>query len=87
MIVHSSNLLVVKATRNDVSDVIFVKSCIACSEVTISSIPSHLKQLNLYLETAEVMLVLSLFLICAAVNSDEFNLFGLLGCINGWFSF
>ncbi|TMW98135.1 hypothetical protein EJD97_004445 [Solanum chilense] len=60
MIVHSSNLLVVKATRNDISDVIFVKSCIACSEVTISSIPSHLKQLNLYLETAEVALMAGL---------------------------
>lgn len=60
MIVHSSNLLVVKATRNDISDVIFVKSCIACSEVTIPSIPSHLKQLNLYLETAEVALMAGL---------------------------
>ncbi|XP_060209136.1 uncharacterized protein LOC132636334 isoform X3 [Lycium barbarum] len=59
-IVHSSNLLVVKATRNDISDVIFVKSCIACSEVTIPSIPSHMKQLNLYLETAEVALMAGL---------------------------
>lgn len=75
MIVHSSNLLVVKATRNNISDVIFVKSCIACSEVTIPSMPSHLKQLNLYLETAEVILVLSLFLFCAAVNSEEFYFF------------
>ncbi|CAN4096802.1 unnamed protein product [Withania somnifera] len=56
-IVHSSNLLVAKASRNDSSYVIFVKSCIACSEVTIPSIPSHLKQLNLYLETAEVALM------------------------------
>ncbi|XP_055801098.1 uncharacterized protein LOC129870364 isoform X2 [Solanum dulcamara] len=59
-IVHSSNLLVVKATRNDIIDVIFVKSCIACSEVTIPSIPSHMKQLNLYLETAEVALMAGL---------------------------
>ncbi|KAJ8527668.1 hypothetical protein K7X08_015119 [Anisodus acutangulus] len=59
-IVHSSNLLVVKATRNDISDVNFVKSCIACSEVTIPSIPSHLKQLNLSLETAEVALMAGL---------------------------
>lgn len=33
----------------------YVKSCIAFSEVTIPSVPSCVKQLNLYLETAEVM--------------------------------
>ncbi|XP_070033355.1 uncharacterized protein [Nicotiana tomentosiformis] len=59
-IVHSSNLLAVKSRRNDISYVIFVKSCIACSEVTIPSIPCHLKQLNLYLETAEVALMAGL---------------------------
>ncbi|PHT86614.1 hypothetical protein T459_08720 [Capsicum annuum] len=59
-IVHSSNLLVVKATRSGSNYVTFVKSCIACSEVTIPSIPSHLKQLNLYLETAEVALMAGL---------------------------
>ncbi|KAM3320471.1 VPS35 endosomal protein-sorting factor-like isoform X2 [Capsicum chacoense] len=59
-IVHSSNLLVVKAMRSGSNYVTFVKSCIACSEVTIPSIPSHLKQLNLYLETAEVALMAGL---------------------------
>ncbi|XP_019262370.1 PREDICTED: UPF0505 protein C16orf62 isoform X2 [Nicotiana attenuata] len=59
-IVHSSNLLAIKSRRNDISCIIFVKSCIACSEVTIPSIPSHLKQLNLYLETAEVALMAGL---------------------------
>ncbi|PHU22466.1 hypothetical protein BC332_07573 [Capsicum chinense] len=59
-IVHSSNLLVVKATRSGSNYVTFVKSCIACCEVTIPSIPSHLKQLNLYLETAEVALMAGL---------------------------
>ena len=33
----------------------FVKSCIAFSEVTIPSISASPKQLNLYLETAEVI--------------------------------
>lgn len=41
-----------KGARNHIS---FIKSCIAFSEVTLPSISACNKQLNLYLETAEVI--------------------------------
>lgn len=53
-LVHSSNGLAVKALRDAKNHVNFVKSCIAFSEVTLPSISTHIKQFNLYLETAEV---------------------------------
>ncbi|KAI8557561.1 hypothetical protein RHMOL_Rhmol04G0020200 [Rhododendron molle] len=56
-LVHSSNRLAVKAMKDGENHTSYVKSCIAFSEVTIPSVPSCVKQLNLYLETAEVALL------------------------------
>ncbi|KAL1556274.1 VPS35 endosomal protein sorting factor-like isoform X4 [Salvia divinorum] len=56
-LVHSSNNLAVKAMRNGNSSMSFVKSCLAFNEVTIPAIPANLRQLNLYIETAEVALL------------------------------
>ncbi|XP_039026976.1 VPS35 endosomal protein sorting factor-like isoform X3 [Hibiscus syriacus] len=57
ILVHSSNCLATKALKDGKKHTGFVKSCIAFSEVTIPSIPGHIKQLNLFLETAEVALL------------------------------
>lgn len=54
ILVHSSNCLATKALKDGKKHIGFVKSCIAFSEITIPSIPGHIKQLNLYLGTAEV---------------------------------
>ncbi|KAL2476340.1 hypothetical protein Adt_37076 [Abeliophyllum distichum] len=56
-LVHSSNNLAVKAMRYGNNNISFIKSCLAFNEVTIPSIHTHLRQLNLYLETAEVALL------------------------------
>ncbi|XP_022940977.1 UPF0505 protein C16orf62 homolog [Cucurbita moschata] len=56
-LVHSSNGLAVKALKDAKKHGNFVKSCIAFSEVTLPSISTHIKQFNLYLETAEVALL------------------------------
>ncbi|EOY12279.1 Uncharacterized protein TCM_030833 isoform 2 [Theobroma cacao] len=56
-LVHSSNCLATKALKDGKTHLSFVKSCIAFSEVTIPSILGHIKQLHLYLETAEVALL------------------------------
>lgn len=56
-LVHDSNSLAAKALKDGKKHLSFVKSCIAFSEVTIPSISSDIKQLNLYLETAEVALL------------------------------
>ncbi|XAR67433.1 hypothetical protein NMG60_11002197 [Bertholletia excelsa] len=56
-LVHSSNFLAVKAMKDGHQPLSFLKSCIAFSEVTIPSVPSCFRQLNLYLETAEVALL------------------------------
>ncbi|GFP79107.1 upf0505 protein [Phtheirospermum japonicum] len=73
MLVHSSNNLAVRAMRDKNSGISFIKSCMAFSEVTIPAIPTNLRQLNLYLETAEVSLLCGFIshldgLIDAAVN-------------------
>ncbi|KAI3456903.1 hypothetical protein Pfo_013566 [Paulownia fortunei] len=57
MLVHSSNNLAVRAMRDGNSSISFVKACLAFNEVTIPAIPTNLRQLNLYLETAEVALL------------------------------
>ncbi|KAG8386102.1 hypothetical protein BUALT_Bualt03G0114100 [Buddleja alternifolia] len=57
LLVHSSNNLAVRAMRDRNSNISFVKSCLAFNEVTIPAIPTNLRQLNLYLETAEVALL------------------------------
>ncbi|KAJ0045103.1 hypothetical protein Pint_04081 [Pistacia integerrima] len=59
-LVHSSNCLVTKAMKDGRKHLSFVKSCIAFSEVTIPSISTHIRQLNLYLETAEVAMLAGL---------------------------
>lgn len=46
----------------------FVKSCIAFSEVTIPSISACPKQLNLYLETAEVIFCFFFFLVMVQID-------------------
>ncbi|XP_020868718.1 UPF0505 protein isoform X1 [Arabidopsis lyrata subsp. lyrata] len=56
-LVRSSNTLAVKALKAGKKHTNFVKSCLAFSEVTIPSISSPTKHLNLYLETAEVALL------------------------------
>ncbi|OAY28461.1 VPS35 endosomal protein-sorting factor-like isoform X3 [Manihot esculenta] len=56
-LVHLSNYLATKALKDRKTLLTFVKSCIAFSEVTIPSISSQVRQLNLYLETAEVALL------------------------------
>ncbi|ANM60054.1 hypothetical protein AT1G50730 [Arabidopsis thaliana] len=56
-LVRSSNTLAVKALKAGKKHINFVKSCLAFSEVTIPSISSPTKHLNLYLETAEVALL------------------------------
>lgn len=55
-LVHSSNHLATKALKDGRKHLSFVKSCIAFSEVTIPSISDHIRHLNLYIETSEVML-------------------------------
>ncbi|XVF77393.1 hypothetical protein PTKIN_Ptkin14bG0039400 [Pterospermum kingtungense] len=57
ILVHSSNCLATKALKDEKKHLSFIKSCIAFSEVTIPSISGQIKQLHLYLETAEVALL------------------------------
>ncbi|KAL5548437.1 hypothetical protein UlMin_003668, partial [Ulmus minor] len=57
ILIHSSNCLAIKALRYGNKHLAFVKSCIAFCEVTLPSISSQIRQLNLYLETAEVALL------------------------------
>ncbi|XP_044480941.1 VPS35 endosomal protein-sorting factor-like isoform X2 [Mangifera indica] len=59
-LVHSSNCLATKALKDGRKHLSFVKSCIAFSEVTIPSTSIHIRQLNLYLETAEVAMLAGL---------------------------
>ncbi|KAJ0242181.1 Uncharacterized protein HA466_0206780 [Hirschfeldia incana] len=56
-LVRSSNTLAVNAIKAGKKHISFVKSCLAFSEVTIPSVIIPAKQLNLYLETAEVALL------------------------------
>ncbi|KAL1207085.1 hypothetical protein V5N11_004293 [Cardamine amara subsp. amara] len=56
-LVRSSNTLAVKALKAGKKYINFVKSCLAFSEVTIPSVLTPTKHLNLYLETAEVSLL------------------------------
>ncbi|XP_019090742.1 PREDICTED: UPF0505 protein-like isoform X2 [Camelina sativa] len=56
-LVRSSNTLAVKALKAGKKHINFVKSCLAFSEVTIPSVSTPTKHLNLYLETAEVALL------------------------------
>ncbi|XP_026448170.1 UPF0505 protein-like isoform X3 [Papaver somniferum] len=60
-LVHASNNLAIKAIKGSNKLVSFIKSCISFSEVTIPSVSASVKQINLYLETAEVALLGGLF--------------------------
>lgn len=53
-LIHSSNSLAIKALQSGNKHLSFVRSCIAFSEVTLPSISVLIRQMNLYLETAEV---------------------------------
>ncbi|KAL5548420.1 hypothetical protein UlMin_003651, partial [Ulmus minor] len=55
ILIHSSYFLAIKALRYDNKHLALVKSCIAFCEVTLPSISSQIRQLNLYLETSEVI--------------------------------
>ncbi|KMS96244.1 hypothetical protein BVRB_000520 isoform C [Beta vulgaris subsp. vulgaris] len=55
-LVHHANCLVMKASKASKQLVSFGRSCLAFSEATIPSIAAPIKQLHLYLETAEVAL-------------------------------
>ncbi|KAM6553777.1 hypothetical protein CsatB_014539 [Cannabis sativa] len=57
ILIHSSNCLAVKALKCGNKHLSFIKSCIAFCEVTLPSISSQVRQVNLYLETAEVALL------------------------------
>ncbi|XP_021755710.1 UPF0505 protein-like isoform X1 [Chenopodium quinoa] len=59
-LVHHANCLVMKALKDSKQLVSFGKSCLAFSEATIPSVATPVKQLYLYLETAEVALTSSL---------------------------
>lgn len=61
-LIHSSNNLAVKSIRDGNNNINFIKSCLAFNEVTIPSIHTHRRQLNLYLETAEVSILCSILL-------------------------
>lgn len=61
-LVHSCNCLAIKAMKGAKKHMSFIKSCIAFSEVTISSIPGCHEQFNLYLETVEVNFLILLLL-------------------------
>ncbi|KAI3849075.1 hypothetical protein MKX03_011518 [Papaver bracteatum] len=60
-LVRASNNLAIKAIKGSNKPVSFIKSCISFSEVTIPSVSASVKQINLYLETAEVALLGGLF--------------------------
>ncbi|XP_024006203.1 UPF0505 protein isoform X1 [Eutrema salsugineum] len=75
-LVRSSNTLAVKALKAGKKHTNFIKSCLAFSEVTIPSVSTPTKLLNLYLETAEVALLGGLIshsdgLVMSAVESLE----------------
>ncbi|XP_051125421.1 uncharacterized protein LOC127247563 isoform X2 [Andrographis paniculata] len=57
ILVHSCNNLAVQTMKDGRSSITFVKSCLAFNEVTIPAIPTNLRQLRLYLATAEVALL------------------------------
>ncbi|XVF03816.1 hypothetical protein REPUB_Repub05bG0025600 [Reevesia pubescens] len=73
ILVHSSNFFAAKALKDGKKHLSFVKSCIAFSEVTIPSISSHIKQLHLYLETAEVALLGGLVSHCDGLIDSAIN--------------
>ncbi|KAI4340039.1 hypothetical protein MLD38_024915 [Melastoma candidum] len=55
-LVHASNKLVIRGLK-DGKHPDFIKSCMAFNEVTIPAVSNMLKQLNLYIETAEVAIL------------------------------
>ncbi|XP_062077629.1 uncharacterized protein LOC133782367 isoform X3 [Humulus lupulus] len=75
ILIHSSNCLAVKALKCGNKHLSFIKSCIAFCEVTLPSISSQTRQLNLYLETAEVALLSGL------VSHSDGLLNSAIGCL------
>lgn len=76
-LVHSSNHLAARATKDGRSHINFVKSCLAFCEVTIPAIPAQSTQLNLYLETAEVALL------CGLISHSDGLLDSAISCLQG----
>ncbi|KAK7847412.1 upf0505 protein c16orf62 like protein, partial [Quercus suber] len=74
-LVHSSNCLAIKALKDAKKHLSFVKSCIAFSEVTLPSISAWVKQLYLYLETAEVALL------CGLVSHSDGLIDSAINCL------
>ncbi|KAJ9153808.1 hypothetical protein P3X46_027210 [Hevea brasiliensis] len=74
-LVHSSNYLATKALKDRETNLSFVKSCVAFSEVTIPSISSQVRQLNLYLETTEVALLGGL------ISHSDGLIFSAISCL------
>ncbi|KAF5478943.1 hypothetical protein F2P56_005464 [Juglans regia] len=74
-LVHSSNCLAIKALKDAKKHLSFIKSCIAFGEVTLPSISAQIKQLNLYLETAEVALV------CGLVSHSDGLIDSAISCL------
>ncbi|XP_059443996.1 uncharacterized protein LOC132175919 isoform X2 [Corylus avellana] len=74
-LVHSSNCLAIKTLKDAKKHLSFVKSCMAFSEVTLPSISAPIKQLNLYLETAEVALL------CGLVSHSDGLLDSGISCL------
>ncbi|KAF3453419.1 hypothetical protein FNV43_RR03859 [Rhamnella rubrinervis] len=76
-LIHSSNCLAIKSLKNGSKHLGFVKSCIAFCEVTLPSISVPIRQLNLYLETAEVALLAGL------VSHSDGLINSALSCLQG----
>ncbi|GMY31180.1 VPS35 endosomal protein sorting factor-like isoform X1 [Fagus crenata] len=74
-LVHSSNCLAIKTLKDAKKHLSFVKSCIAFSEVTLPSISARVKQLYLYLETAEVALL------CGLVSHSDGLIDSAMNCL------
>ncbi|KAG6670644.1 hypothetical protein I3843_Q048600 [Carya illinoinensis] len=82
-LVHSSNCLAIKALKDAKKHLSFVKSCIAFGEVTLPSISAQIKQLNLYLETAEVALVCGLVSHSDGLIDSAISCLLSLDCVDG----
>lgn len=87
--VHSCNSLAIKAIKGANKHRNFLKSCTAFNEVTIPSVSSGSKRMNLYLETVEVIFsyLFSVVLLLSLSTSSFFikdSFLWTLGCSSVW---
>ncbi|MCL7044850.1 hypothetical protein MKW94_022815 [Papaver nudicaule] len=82
-LVHASNNLAIKAVKGSNKLVSFIKSCVSFSEVTIPSVSASVRQINLYLETAEVALIGGLFSHTDGLIDSAISCFQDLDLTNG----